>query len=459
MTSLISVFFYCSVFATAWALLRARTGLFFLALNQVVVLRALDGIVRYGQPRSQAFLPIVLFSPSNIETVVGIFSISVPLTLLFVLLPDAAGPRRADPVLPALPRWALWLLGSYFLVFIASTRTIFTVAYATSEQVVFNAPSGGVQALATGLVIYEFYRRVKFETWSPYRASGALTALLFFTDYSKGTTGFATSFLIVGTVLFFSGRRGFRRRVFPALSVLALAGVLTMIVRTARQSLHTGEGAAVAAAAETISTAEQRRAETGEGLEDRMNGAQVAAHALECAWLYDNGRSREWRSIYNPIIYTFQPAFLLKPLGIVRPKEAAWELGEYFIHGGGILVFGEMYWNGGYLCVFVVTLAMIALAWYVDTRRDGSLWIMLLACNFTPMLLQGTQYGIAYSMRGMANGLLASILMIPLYLAASRRGACREGRMTGHSPHFAFSAPRAATRSADVKNRSNAMTS
>lgn len=435
MTSLISVFFYCSVFATAWALLRARTGLFFLALNQVVVLRALDGIVRYGQPRSQAFLPIVLFSPSNIETVVGIFAITVPLTVLFTLLPDAIGSRRADAVLPPLPKWALWLLGVYFLAFIASTRTIFTVAYAAKDQVVFEAPSGGVQALATGLLIYELYRRVKFENWSPYRASGVLTALLFLTDYSKGTTGFATSFLIVGTVLFFSIRRGIRRRVFPALGILALAGALTMFVRTARQSLHTGESQAVITAAETITTAEQRRSQTGEGLEDRMNGAQVAAHALECAWLYDNGRSRDWRSIYNPIIYTFQPAFLLKPLGLVRPKEAAWELGDYFIHGGGILIFGEMYWNGGYLCVFVVSLAMLALAWYVDTRRDASLWLVLLACNFTPMLLQGTQYGMAYSMRGLSNGLLASAAMIPLYVAAvRRRGASTERRSPVRSP-------------------------
>lgn len=406
--------FLLAAFASVMALVRLRTGLFFIAMNQAIALRALDGVVEFGQPASQFFLPHALFSETNLQVAAGIFAISVPLTLLFVALPGSTTVELAPSALPPLPRWVLWALAVYFVVFIVSVRTIFTGAYASEGQVVFSAPSGGVQALMTSAVIYELYRRVRLQSMSPSRASLILGGLLFLTDYSKGTTGFATSFLLSGTALFFSVRTGIRRRLVPVLGALALVGVIAMIVRTVRQTLHERGTAAISAAAATLESAESRRSETGEGLEDRMNGAQIAAHTLECVWLYENGRGREWRSIYNPVIYTFQPAFLVKALDLERPKEAAWELGEYFIHGGGIFAFGEMYWNGGYLCVFLVTLVLLGFTWFVDTRRSRSLWILLFACMFVPSLFQGVQYGLAYPARGVANALLAALLFLPL---------------------------------------------
>lgn len=409
-----NVLFLLAAVATLIALARLRIGLFFIAINQAIALRALDGIVVYGQPRSQWFLPQALFSQSQLELTSGIFWISVPLTLLFVLLPGGAHDDGTAQQWPPLPKWVLWLAGIYFAVLVVSVRTIFTGAYASEGQLVFHAPSGGVQAMMTSAVIYELYRRVRVGAVSAPRAFLYLSGLLFLTDFSKGTTGFATSFLLCGTALFFSTRSGIRRRLLPLVAAVALVATTAMIVRTVRQSLHESGTSAVTAAARTIESSETRRAETGEGLEDRMNGAQIAAHTLECVWLYENGRGREWRSIYNPLIYTFQPAFLVKWLGLQRPKEAAWELGDYFIHGGGVFSFGEMYWNGGYLCVFLVSLALLALTWFIDTHRSRSIWALLFACMFTPSLLQGMQYGLSYPARGLSNAVLAVILFTPL---------------------------------------------
>lgn len=421
MASWLDPLLYAAILVAVWSLLKMRIGLFFIAINQAIVLRAFSGIVLYGQPKTQAFLPGALFAPSAVETAIGIFAISVPLTALFAVLPYRGAQASEPAVLPAIPRWVLAVMGLYFVVYAVSLRTIFTTQYAGQGQIIFDAPSGGLQGFATGAFIYELYRRVRVGSLTPLRASGYLFGLLFITDYSKGGTGLATSYLLAGVALFFSTRTGLRHRLLPVGAVLIAVTLTAMFIRTARTTLHQGGTSTLVEAAESIQTAESRRAETGEGLEDRMNGPQLAAHTLECVWLYDTGRSREWRSYYLPFIYTFQPSFLLKPLGITRPKEAAWELGDYFIHGGGIFCWGEMYWNGGYFCVFVVTLAMVALAWLVDTRRDRSLWLVLFACMFTPTLLQGTQYGITYPMRGLANSILAAILFIPAYLAARKR--------------------------------------
>jgi hypothetical protein len=110
--------------------------------------------------------------------------------------------------------------------------------------------------------------------------------------------------------------------------------------------------------------------------------------------------------VYNPILFTFEPAFLLEPLGITRPKDAPWELGEYFVHGGGIFVVGELYWNGGYLCVAIVVALILGAAYLCDTRyRTSFVWLMLL-CQFAPTLLMGVGYGFAQVSRGFINGLI-----------------------------------------------------
>ena len=142
-------------------------------------------------------------------------------------------------------------------------------------------------------------------------------------------------------------------------------------------------------------------------MEGTGNGVQYAAHVLACISLYEAGISREWRSIYESLANTFRPSFLQEPLGLWRPKEAAWELGEYYVHGGGIFVLGELYWNGGYPCAIIVLTALLWFCWRCDSGpRTGFTWLLIL-CNFAPSLLQGTGYGFSQITRGAVNGGIA----------------------------------------------------
>jgi hypothetical protein len=129
---------------------------------------------------------------------------------------------------------------------------------------------------------------------------------------------------------------------------------------------------------------------------------------LMCEALYDNGISRQWRSIYDVIEYTFKPSFLERWLGWERSIDSRWELGHYYTHLGGIFVLGEFYWNGGWLCVMVMVTLLSFFASIVDMRyRASPFWLMMLV-QFAPSLLMGCGYGFAQISRGAINGLLAT---------------------------------------------------
>jgi hypothetical protein len=189
-----------------------------------------------------------------------------------------------------------------------------------------------------------------------------------------------------------------------ALLLVALVSVV-MFIRSARTYIATeGFGGAAEIALERLTSLTS--SESDEGLEGAANGTQGAAHVLMCIALYDNGYSREWRSVWGPIEYTFKPAVLLRPLGLERSREAAWELGDYFIHGGGINTFGEFYWNGGYLCLILMGVVVIGFLLMVDVKANQSWAWFALACAIAPGLVQGYGYGFAQVFRGIANGLL-----------------------------------------------------
>ena len=58
--------FWVSLAIAALCLVRVRPATFIFAGNQLGVLRALANIERFGQPRSQAFLPQSVFSLENL---------------------------------------------------------------------------------------------------------------------------------------------------------------------------------------------------------------------------------------------------------------------------------------------------------------------------------------------------------------------------------------------------------
>lgn len=400
------------------ALWQVRPALFMLAANQFTVLWALRNIEAYGQPRSQQFLPASVFSPENLQ-IAGLILLLTSAPVLLASLWPARAPARVAP-LPPLPHWLLALLGVYLLAVVLSQRTILTNAYTDPERMLFDLNLSGGHAFLTSLVLYEVVRRVLDERLSRLAAFGALFVLFLFTDFLRGATGLAAGFLVFAAVLILGREPRPARRALTLVAALAAVSLLSFGVRELRSTFHTEGASSVGSLFAKAREDQQRVARNAEGVETASNAVQYAAHVLECVSLYEAGISRQWRSVYLPIVYTLQPSFLAEPLGLTRPKEAAWELREYFTHGGGTFVPGELYWNGGYLCVLLVFGALVWICWRFDTRAPASFVWLLAACEFTPNLLMGVGYGFAQVSRGLFNAALALLVW-----AAARRWTAR----------------------------------
>ena len=173
-----------------------------------------------------------------------------------------------------------------------------------------------------------------------------------------------------------------------------------------RTTLHDQGTKSVSLVIDSIIESEADRERTSEGPETTANAGQTAAHILECVTLWDAGISREWRSIYDVIEYTFKPSFLLRALGWKRSIEAPWELREHFVHGGGINILGEFYWNGGFLCVVVMATALAFFCYTIDKKWRASPFWLLMLTQFAPTFLMAYGYGFAQTSRGAINGLL-----------------------------------------------------
>jgi hypothetical protein len=229
---------------------------------------------------------------------------------------------------------------------------------------------------------------------------------LFITNYSKGSTGFATGYALSAMMFWPIERYRAARRVMISLALVASVGLTAYVVRGVRQEFFEKGIDSITQYLRTSNEGESHRAQTSQGFEAAGNGTQYACHTLECVQLYESGISRGWRSIYDPLIYTFEPSFLLEPFGLTRPIEAAWDLARYYLQGGGIFVLGELYWNGGYFCVLIVFGFLIVLTFYCDTRfRSSPFWLMMFA-QFVPTFFMGVGYGFAQIIRGAINGLL-----------------------------------------------------
>lgn len=417
----------CSVAITLAALLRLRIATFIFAANQIGVLRAFGHLEQFGQPQSQGYLPPSIFSASNLAIAQNLFFISTALLLVCVLLPDSRVKLR-EP-LPAIPRALLWLLFLYFPLVIFSSRTILTNAYSDPERTVYGFNLSGGHAFLASIFLYEIVRRCAAGELSRLKGFGALLLLFTATDYLKGQTGLATGFMVTAAFLVLGGEVRPRRRWLTLGGAILSLGLLSLAVRGVRSNVYSQGTSSFSDFASSVQDHEDRVSQSGEGAEVYGNGSQYAAHVLECISLYEAGLSREWRSVYLPFLYTFQPSFLMHLLDVERPKEAAWELADYYVHGGGIYVLGELYWNGGYLCEALVFGAILLLCWLCDTRARHSFFWLLLLCEFAPGTLQGMGYGFAQVSRGLFNGLLA----FGIYLIARKLQRPAQLRSEAHA--------------------------
>lgn len=430
-----------ALITAAITLYRVRPTTMLLTLNHALTLRAFQNIEAHGQPVTMWFLPPNLFASENLERAADVTGIVMVMLFVSSLLPEARPTERAVP--PAIPRPVLFGVLAYFTILFFTRRTILETAYASADQSLIGdvTLTGGAYPLAWALVLIELRRRVAVGEMSARRALGWVGLATFLLEYLKGSTGLVTGVVVAAIMLIYvPGRsqelqkekaltepRARLRVVAGAVVLLGFVFVFAGMIRSIRSAVaREGVEGSITAFVDEMVEAESSASETGEGAEARGNGGQSAVHTLMCTFLYDNGHSREWRSVTGAFEYTFKPSVLNPVLGLTRSREAAWELGDYFVHGGGVNTFGELYWNGGHFCLVLVGGLLIGLLYVMDVRSKVSMWWLMMAACTAPSLFQGYGYGFAQTFRGVANGL---VYMLPFaaYLVYVERERMKRG--------------------------------
>lgn len=406
----------CAIVAFV-ALYQLRLCTFILAANNLLLSRSLASVERWGPPASQRFLPVYLFSDENLSTASVILGISL-VTMVLFMVQFQRRRIRIGPNAPALPKLVLVAIGLYLVAYTGSAQSIFSSAYASDQQIRYDMELAGGHALICSLLLYEIVRRRLLGLTTARRAFLVMFVAIGIPHYMRGGTGLTTGYLTAAAILLLP-RTGASRRLTNMIRIGAIiAAVLTIsfVVRTTRAVLYLDGASAISTSVKSAFEMENSREESSEGVESVANASQQAAHILMCITLYNGGNSRDWRSIYNVVEYTFVPSFFVRWFGWKRSIEAAWELAANFIHGGGINVLGEFYWNGGYICVIVMATALSFFCAVVDWKyRASPFWLMML-CQFAPTFLAGYGYGFAQVARGAINGLVVA----SIYWALSR---------------------------------------
>lgn len=387
-----------------WAVRSARPALLFLGANQTLAARALYAIDRAGQPKGLSYLPTVIFSESNVATATLIMTISTIILLVFTIFRSKE--RDISPItFPALPPWFLALVAVHLAYRFFQTKTIMTVAYASEGHRNLDFEFAGLGAMLLGGFLYAVGQKVAARTLTARVAVFIVFLVFIATDFSKGSSGLASGMVAFAGVCYFGLERK-RGTLQIAMLVLGI-GITAFVVRNVRASLHQdGALAFENALSSLVDDDGAREAPATDAVDSGLNGLQYASHLLECITLVDSGHSRQWRSMVNPFVYSFMPSFLLDPLGLERPLDAPWELAEYFIHGGGLFVLGDFYWNGGIPCLIIMWTLLCFFAYLCDVNFSKSAFWFAVSCQFSSTLLMGTGYGFAYVFRGFFNGLL-----------------------------------------------------
>ncbi|MBN8610220.1 MAG: hypothetical protein J0L92_06535 [Deltaproteobacteria bacterium] len=422
--------------AAAFAFVRMRPAILVFSANHAAVVLGLMHIDEGGRPLRYAYNPQFLFETDTVARALEICLVPTILLACAALVPGPTNPppRRS---LPRIPTPLLVIIGGYLLLIAASSRTIFEASYTSVDQGSSGGLTGGIYPLAWAFVLLAMRERIDAGAIRPSRAFAGVVALLVVLDFSKGSTGLAAGVFVAALLLVYvpgmlrdaaatqprtsadtsaaSEPRATPRQTARVLGIAAVIVValvtLVVLIRGSRAEMsRVGVVDALAAATETLAADDDVV-----GIESRANGDQGAVHVLMCAALYDGGISREWRSVWGPFEYTFKPSLLMRWLNLTRSPEAAWELMDYFIHLGGINTFGEFYWNGGFLCLFVMSFLLIGALFWLDVASRWSTVALAMSCAVIPNLVQGYGYGFAQIFRGFSNGALF-VLPVLAYL-------------------------------------------
>jgi hypothetical protein len=420
------------------ALYQLRICTLILVGNNLLVSRALGSIERYGPPTSQRFIPASVFSSDNLSTAAGILTISLVTVVAFTLA-SARQRIRIGPDAPAVPRFALVLIGLFFLVYMGKSETILSSGYTTAISTPrYDFELAGGTALICGLLVYELARRRLLALITARRAFMIVFVTFFFVFYLKGSTGIVTGYLVTSAMLYLP-RTGAAKRMtnmFRIGGVLLGILVMSFIVRMVREGLSEGGLTSITGAVESAIASEESRDEGTDGLESTANASQSATHMLLCETLYDSGISRDWRSIYDVVEYTFIPSFFERWFGWERSIDSRWELASYYTHGGGINVLGEFYWNGGWLCVVIMTTLLSFFAYLVDKNYRASTFWLLMMAQFAPSFLMGYGYGFAQVSRGAINALLVAGVYWGMSRLRMRGQATLQPQTAGQAPQI-----------------------
>jgi hypothetical protein len=392
------------------ALYQLRPCALLLAGNNLLVARALSGFERWGQAAHASYIPSYVFSIDNLNTAAVLMAISLA-SLVGISTVSRNAHARIGSETPGVPRWALVAIGAYLIALLGARSSILTGGYAGEADIRYNLELAGGHVLILSLLLYELIRRRLLSTISAGRAF-LVMLVVGLTQYSKGVVGITTGYLIVSAIILVPHTNSPKRFGNMArICVLILAVVsLSSLVRGTRAALHEGGADAVKTFFEgALGTKDAFQDENSGNVETSTNAGQSATHMLMCIALYDSGVSREWRSIYDVVEYTFLPSVVAEHFGWQRSINAPWELADHFIHGGGINILGELYWNGGYLCAVLMILAITFFCFQVDTRyRAGPFWLMMMS-QFAPTFLMGYGYGFAQISRGAINALVVVV--------------------------------------------------
>lgn len=151
-------------------------------------------------------------------------------------------------------------------------------------------------------------------------------------------------------------------------------------------------------------------------------------HLLHTIDLYDSGISLDGTSFIDLIPQSI-PGVVSDLIGFERPLNGAWRLAEYRVHGGGMYIVAEGFWNYGLLGAGVIALMLAGMAILLENwhRRQEP----LLYCTYFAFL--GTfGFGVFYGLQSLVKAFEVAFVISLLMSYALRRYRLHKMKIVNH---------------------------